>query len=377
MKFSISNESLMLVVDGNAHTVSKSQPNFQPLCDALLAGRFNDVPKHLTMAAQIEDWSDGEFAVVNGQVTYQGDVLPSVFSERILKMVRNGENPDGLMMGWERLEENPSWRSREQLFDFLKRHPGIPFTDDGYLLFYKGVKKNFRDCHTGKFDNSPGKHLKMKRNRVSDDPTKPCHFGFHVGSRKFAASFGDEQTVICKVNPRDVVCVPNDQSQQKVRICEYWVIGVDKGSLLPDTTISEKFVEPPIDPKEPLVADPAMQSGIDEIDGMDPEHDGAPPTHTDGSPLEKGETAPLPVDAPAAVTLPLTGTVWDYMNDMDSLALLDEGIDPLRRYARNNCLIVGASKRTDGKTGLIGAIIQARGYNDPQEGKSLSGEDGE
>jgi|APSaa5957512622_1039677.scaffolds.fasta_scaffold02973_2 hypothetical protein len=382
MKFSISNASVMVIVKGDAHTVSKGNPNFKPLCEALLDGRFDDVPDLLTVEAVVLDWAYGEFTVDGTAISYQGDLLPTVFADRILKMVSRGEQPRPLMRGWERLEENPSWRSRNQLFDFLRRNPGIPFTEDGFLLFYKGVGHDFRDRHSRQFDNSPGNILEMKRNRVSDDPTKACHFGFHVGARSYAKSFsGNGQVIICKVDPADVVCVPDDSSQQKVRICKYEVLGVDNGKLLPDTTF-DAAGEPPIDPNEPLVAaaattttateiDPAMQSGIDEMDGFDAENDGAvappTPTHTDGSPLQPGETAPLPHDAPAAVTLPLTGTKWDYMNDLDSLALLGEGIDPLRRYARNNCLIVGASKKVKGgKPGLVAAIVQARGYADPQ-----------
>jgi hypothetical protein len=354
----------MVVVNGEAHEVDASQPNYKALRDAVLHGRWDEVPKHLTVEQAIVDWTFGEFTVHDGVIAYQGEALPAILNQRILKMVAAGDDPHPLLRFWERLENNPSYRSRNQLFEFLLLNPGIPITDDGHILFYKGVQRNFRDCHSGKFDNSPGQKLSMKRNRVSDDPSLPCHFGFHVGSRAYAASFGTGQTIITKVDPADVVCVPYDCSQQKVRVHRYEVVGVDNGGLLSDTvqtpdvsipppvttpTKDPETGEPPVDPTEPLVVSVTK--------------------HTDGSDLEPGETAPKACyDTSQAIKLPLTGTEWDYMNEYDSLELLDARIMPLRAYARFNCLIIGASKMPGGKEVLVPAIVKARGYTDPSDG---------
>jgi len=281
-------------------------------------------------------------------------------------MVAAGDNPQPLMKAWERLEQNPSYRSRNQLFDFLMRNPGIPFTDDGYLLLYKGVRADFRDHHSGKFDNSPGQKLFMKRNRVSDDPTKVCHFGFHVGARSYAVSFGVGKTVICKVDPADVVCVPNDFSQQKIRIHRYEVVGVDGGMTLPDTVQN-------VDVKVPTPTPAATPAGVEPpIDPIDPNEPLVAPVkvtkHTDNSPLEEDETAPkADGDHSQAVVLPLVGTAWDRLNALDSLELMSESIGELRKYGRHNCLVVGASKLPGGKEVLVPAIVEARGYADPDD----------
>jgi len=363
MKYQISNDSVMIVLDGEPHTLTKGQANYEAVRAAVLADNEDAVRANLTVGLQIGQWTDGEFTVAGGgNVYYQGSTLPPALNQRILKMVTAGDDPRPLMRMWERLDKNPSYRSVQQLFDFLMKHPGIPFTDDGFILFYKGVQNNFRDCHSGKFDNSPGEHLFMKRNRVSDDPTQPCHFGFHVGARSYATNFSAGQTIICKVDPKDVVCVPEDCSQKKVRVNEYWVVGVDNGGLMPDTVMNpdvivpEKSVqvdpqtgEPPVDADEPLIA-PVI-------------------THTDGSKMEKGETAPKPDNKAPAVVLPLTGTEWDHLNDMDSLQLMGQSLLSLRRYGRHNCLIVGASKHAGGKIWLVPAIVKARGYADPADRK--------
>ena len=45
----------------------------------------------------------------------------------------------------------------------------MPLTSEGNFLAYKGVSDGFRDFHTGKFDNSVGQTLQMRRNGVCDD----------------------------------------------------------------------------------------------------------------------------------------------------------------------------------------------------------------
>lgn len=40
----------------------------------------------------------------------------------------------------------------------------------------------FKDHHSNKWENHPGKVLSMPRNKISDDPRTPCHEGFHVGA---------------------------------------------------------------------------------------------------------------------------------------------------------------------------------------------------
>jgi len=368
MKYQISNDSVMIVLDGEPHTLTKGQANYTAVRVGVLAGNEAAVRANLTVGKTIVQWADGEFAVVDGNIHYKGDAMPGVINKRILQMVTKGENPRPLMRFWERLDENPSYRSVEQLYDFLMKHPGIPFTDDGSILFYKGVRADFRDSYSGKFDNSPGQHLKMRRNRVSDDPAVPCHFGFHVGSRQYASRFaGGGVTVICKVDPKDVVCVPNDCSQQKVRVCEYEVLGVDNGGLMSDTVMNSDVTvpkpvtvetdpqtgEPPVNPNEPLVTETPVVAKVT-----------PKPTHTDGSKLDEGETVPKGQDEAAAIVLPLTGTAWDHLNDMDSLQLMEQSLMSLRRYGRHNCLVIGASKHAGGKAWLVPAICKARGYAD-------------
>ena len=236
-----------------------------------------------------------------------------------------GSDPQPWVNFWERLMRNPSWRSVKQLFPFMA-HEGIPILPDGCFLAYKSVTRGYLDHHSKKIDNHPGRTIKEKRNRISDDPTHACHFGLHVGALGYANTFGsDRRIIICKIDPENVVCVPNDSSQQKMRVCEYFVIGEHPGKLLPNTNMV--ITEEDLLPKQ--VATVKAQPKKIKIDPVQPKKD------------------------PGA-------TVSHSYDDMDEEALMSQSIADLRKYAAANLSIVGASKMSGGKVALASRILQVR-----------------
>lgn len=161
--------------------------------------------------------------LVNGQVvTPDGEALPIELNNRILEFKREGLPFTNLIKFWNNLKANPSYRSREQLFKFLE-HNGHPLTEDGCFIAYRGVTSDFKDKHTGKFDNSPGAICEMPRTQVDDDPTRTCSAGLHVAAWEYASGFGETKIEV-KVNPKDVVAVPVDYNGQKMRVCRFEVI---------------------------------------------------------------------------------------------------------------------------------------------------------
>ena len=63
----------------------------------------------------------------------------------------------------------------------------------------------------------------MNRNDVDDNPNNHCSHGLHVARYNYAYNW-DDKTVIVKINPRDVVCVPDDYDGEKMRVCKYEVL---------------------------------------------------------------------------------------------------------------------------------------------------------
>jgi hypothetical protein len=232
------------VVDGaETYTVRQESPHFNALRAALLAEDWGAARESLTASRRVAQWSSGAFSLSpGGEVLHRGKPVDAAFGRRVLDTLREGEPVEPLLRFFERLGKNPSWRSGQMLFGFLQ-HAGIPIAPDGRFLAYKGVMKDYRDVHSSRctsetcghktYYNRPGAANEMPRNEVSDDPDVPCHAGLHVGSLAYARDLG-ERVVVCAVDPADVVCVPKDSSQQKVRCCRYEVVG-HLGDQLPDT----------------------------------------------------------------------------------------------------------------------------------------------
>lgn len=381
LPFTLTNESITVVFEGKPHVVQKGSPQFSALRKALIAEDWKAVPKNLTVAKSIRDWAKGKFTLKGDNFSFEGTELPNNINSRIIQMATKGEDPTPLFKFWERLQKNPSMRSVQQLWSFLE-HKGIPITKDGTFLAYKGVKNNFKDAHTGTIDNKPGVVNKMPRNQISDDPNHACHEGFHVGALEYARSFS-ERVVVCEVDPENVVCVPYDASQQKMRVCEYRVRGNHNGELLPSTTFSEddakvetKETEKPYDPENDFLAEPCEECGAkmpaEYVETECSFHLVECSLHSNFTP--KDEEEPKKKSAKKKTgkqkkqehkALKKAGKQlvksFDRLKKMTTADLMNESLDTLRDYAGKGLKIVGASKVPGGKTALISVILKTRG----------------
>lgn len=130
-------------------------------------------------------------------------------------------------------------RDRDMLTDFLnKNHELLSFDKEGNLLLWKRVKDDLTSFHLDEngnpIENKIGCVTRMPREKVTHDPKEACAPGLHVCALKYLDYFHPESgcLLLCKVNPRDVVSVPEDSKQTKLRVCEYTpVLSLDSGEL--------------------------------------------------------------------------------------------------------------------------------------------------
>lgn len=176
-------------------------------------------------------WSKKNFRVENGIVYYKDEPIHEVLNNYILEIIKDGYECDPLLLFVENLYKNTSLRCVNDLFSFLQ-HRNMPITEDGCFLGYKAVRSDFMDKWTGTINNSVGRRIKMPRNKVMDDPEVGCSYGLHVGSLEYAQGYSsdDDVLLIVKVNPKDVVSVPNEDSK-KLRCCEYKVVSLFSSPL--------------------------------------------------------------------------------------------------------------------------------------------------
>jgi len=149
--------------------------------------------------------------------------LHNALVDRIIMMREQGFDPEPMIKFLFNVEKNPSPESKKDLYTFLEANR-LPITADGCFLAYKKVTADYKDCHTQSIDNSPGKVVKMRREDVNPDRTKTCSTGLHVCSGGYLNSFHGAHTMLIKVHPRDVVTVPTDYKNSKMRCCKYRVL---------------------------------------------------------------------------------------------------------------------------------------------------------
>lgn len=346
--YTLTGNSLVVVNkgDGQTYTVTDTAPNYAPLKAAIEARDWDAVARNLEVRKFIEAWSKGNFKFDGNGILYKGEAIPGKLGERINAMACKGDPVDSLLKFWELLKKNPSMRTVEGLYDFLQ-HKGIPIGPNGHFRAYKGINTNFTDKYSGKVDNKPGMVNEMDRNKVSDDPRTPCYYGYHVGAKAYAQSFG-ALTVICEVSPEDVVCIPYDSDHQKMRVCRYKVIGLDNGDLMDSTSYD----------LEPELGTGAEIQPVGDEEDLEVVH---------GTPQSVEEASKKPVEKRMKkarnrgekVTIKVLKK-YRSIHEKNFRELMDESVADLREYATKVLSIVGASKIVGGKTALVKEITSTR-----------------
>lgn len=383
--YNITKDALTVVIDGKTHVVANNQVNFSIVRAALLAEDWNRVRNSMTPKNVFEAWSDGKFKYRDDKLFFEDTEVNGSIATRIVEMIRKGDNPTALLNFWTRLQNNPSYRSVTQLWSFLT-NKNIPLTRTGFILAYKSVRRDYKDHHSGTLTNTVGTRLKMPRNQISDDPQVPCHEGLHVGALAYASDFvSGSRIIICKIDPADVVCVPYDSSQQKMRVCEYLVVG-EHGGELPSTVLddldevyieeltqaeaSQASGEPDLDEDEEDEKDEDEDEEAAEIEAEEAEHEEEvvvkpakvtpkkAPKKAKATPKKKAEAKVVKAKATKpAKAIARTSHKYDKLTDTE---LLDIGIRELREYAAKSLHIAGVGHLPGGKMALVAKISEIR-----------------
>ena len=230
----ITNNSITVVFDGISHTLNDGHLNYTAIRKAIIDRQFDKIPALVDIPKAINRYSYGNIKIENGAIKYAGQPVHNYICDKIFSFMKEGLPFEPLVAFLDKLMKNPSKRAVNELYSFLE-HKAMPITPNGNFLAYKSVDSNWRDHHTGTFDNSIGNTLEMNRNAVCDDTDIGCSFGFHAGSLEYARSFGGGaiRLLIVEIDPSDVVSIPKDSNCQKLRTCKYKVTA-EYAQKLPD-----------------------------------------------------------------------------------------------------------------------------------------------
>ena len=237
MQYVINDKAIIFFHAGSPVKVEKTSPEYHRLIKAF------DLPAEKQDKAIVEILSEKKgkfkkdgFSISPSKVKYKGQLLPEPLADKVRKIASEGLPVKLFAKFWENLTKNPSANSVRQLYDFLA-YKELPITEDGYFLAYKGVNQNGWSISgntkttvlqgdtdsSGRIQNNVGDVIEVERWDVDDNRENQCSFGLHVGSLNYAKSFG-YKTLVVKINPKDVVSVPEDCSCQKCRVSLYEVI---------------------------------------------------------------------------------------------------------------------------------------------------------
>jgi hypothetical protein len=231
-----------ILLGGGIHMVLNSQSKVVAKSDKAYAAVIEAVKKDATedevLAILDQDRRLLEDAIAvtpdvvmkGGQLFYQDEPIAGVLGQRMLEMTEQGFDLSPMVAFLRNLLENPSNRVVENLYAFLEAG-GIPISPDGCFVTYKAVRHDFQDIHSESYSNKVGEKLSMSRHRVDENPDRTCSYGFHVCSFDYLPHFAhaNGHVVLCKVNPKDVVAIPRDYNNTKMRVCAYEVVGEHEG----------------------------------------------------------------------------------------------------------------------------------------------------
>jgi hypothetical protein len=224
--FIIKTTGIYLAPEGRAPIeVPATHANYEAIKQAL---RDGDEARVLELAEPetVKLVNSGRVRLDASGLYLDGKRLDSYMAQQLVRFAEEGLPVNHLVAFVNNLYNNPSRTAVEELYLFLEA-ARLPITEDGHFLAYKTVRSDFKDKHSGTFDNSPGKVCEEPRNTVDEDRNRTCSNGLHAASYNYARnsffSYGD-RLVVVKINPADVVTIPRDYNNEKLRCCRYEVL---------------------------------------------------------------------------------------------------------------------------------------------------------
>ena len=244
----LSDSTLSVIINNEVHQVDRSHPAWEEIKSAL-----ND--ESMTDSELIALMSPGEYirdTLQNSSTTfidsrdgvlyYGEEPVHSALGLKVIDMIREGFDIKPWIKFAENVYANPFKQSRDELYTFLEK-ANLPITDDGCFIAYKKVNEHYRDVFSDTFNNAIGEVLEMPRELVDNDRNRTCSNGFHFCSEEYLKHFGGSHLMLVKINPRDVVSIPNDYNSAKGRTCKYEVIAEIEQAIIPGFEWDEVYMD--------------------------------------------------------------------------------------------------------------------------------------
>ena len=246
INYILGSDSLTVYLEGKSYTINKQAHTYELVLNAVKVGNIPALKQALEVKKAITNMlskSSDKVRIENNKIFYMDREVQGLISSRIFEMLRLELDVKPMVLFLENLMSNPSKRAVDELFGFLEACT-LPITPDGHFLAYKRVRNDYFDCHSGTLDNSVGNIVELPRNMVDEDSSRTCSTGLHACSYSYLKHFNGARIVAVKINPKDVVSVPKDYNNSKLRCCRYEVVEeIELNDLsLTSTELNEGYI---------------------------------------------------------------------------------------------------------------------------------------
>lgn len=245
VSFLFQGKNIVVAINGVPHTIAETHGNYNVVKQALRDKDWALVSEIVEPRKAITKYSDGRVAILDDDtVTLDGKPFNNALVKRLIAMFNDGLPIEPMVRFIENLNDNPNKASVAELYLFLESN-SLPLTSDGHFLAYKKVQDDYMDCYTGKISNAVGQVVSMPREQVNADRHQTCSVGLHFCAYGYLSSYTGARIMVLKINPRDVVSIPSDYSNQKGRACRYEVVDeikLEQAGRLDSDVLSTKTV---------------------------------------------------------------------------------------------------------------------------------------
>ena len=161
---------------------------------------WNEIKNELEtdLASKMKKWCE-EASVEGSGITFNdatilidGSPIYGSLCSQIRLMHQEGLSLEPMVNFVRKMRKNPSYNIREQLWAFMEAcqaDGGFTIAEDGDIMAYKVVTSDFKDKHSGTFDNSIGAIVEMPRCDVDDNPNNTCSSGLHFCAYSYVKCF--------------------------------------------------------------------------------------------------------------------------------------------------------------------------------------------
>lgn len=227
--YSITNSAVTVILNGKPRSISsKYSTQYKQAIEAIKSKNWDSLYSIFNIIDSLAQYAN-KLVYLNNSFLFNGKVLNNIVTKKIKDFWLAGLPAEPLFNFLNNCLLNPRQESVEELYLFLEKN-GFTLTEDGCFIAWRKVDDNYMSYNENPDGthnrNYPGDVVKMDRNLCDFNRKNTCSRGLHFCAWDYLSYYhgGSGKTMLVKINPRNVVSIPNDYNDAKGRCCEYEVL---------------------------------------------------------------------------------------------------------------------------------------------------------